>query len=41
MKEVQAWLVMLARLNLLALLGLIVIPFMAGLYLDLVMLPFR
>lgn len=41
LKEVQAWLVMLARLSVLALLGLIVIPFMAGLYLDLVMLPFR
>ncbi|KAL0020826.1 hypothetical protein WJX79_004115 [Trebouxia sp. C0005] len=40
-KEVQAWLVMLARLSLLALVGLIVVPFMAGLYLDLVMLPFR
>lgn len=40
-KEAQAWLVMLARLSLLALLALVVIPFMAGLYLDLVMLPFR
>ena len=40
-REGQAWLASLARLTLLALLGLILIPFMAGLYLDLVMLPFR
>ena len=39
--ELQGWLLKLARLGLLAFLTLIVIPFMAGLYLDLVMLPFR
>lgn len=39
--ELQGWLLTLARLGLLAFLTLIVIPFMAGLYLDLVMLPFR
>ena len=41
MREVWGWLLTLARLTLLAFLTLIVIPFMAGLYLDLVMLPFR
>lgn len=41
MTELQGWLVTAARLGLLAFLTLIVVPFMAGLYLDLVMLPFR
>lgn len=41
MTELQGWLITSARLGLLAFLTLIVIPFMAGLYLDLVMLPFR
>ena len=39
--ELQGWLLTLARLGLLAFLTLVVIPFMAGLLLDLVMLPFR
>lgn len=41
LREVQGWFVMLIRLTVLALLGVIIIPFMAGLYLDLVMLPLR
>ena len=39
--ELRGWLLTLARLGLLAFLTLIVIPFMAGLYVDAVMLPFR
>ena len=41
LRELQGWLLTLARLGFLAFLTLIIIPFMAGLYLDLVMLPFR
>lgn len=41
LRELLGWLLTLARLSLLAFLTLIVIPFMVGLYLDLVMLPFR
>ncbi len=41
LREVQGWMVTAARLTVLAFLGLILIPFMAGLYLDLVMLPLR
>ncbi|KAL3131681.1 hypothetical protein ABBQ38_007973 [Trebouxia sp. C0009 RCD-2024] len=41
LRELWGWLLTLVRLTLLAVLTLIVIPFMAGLYLDLVMLPFR
>ena len=39
--EVQDWLAMLIRTTAMAFLGLIVVPFMAGLYLDLVMMPLR
>ena len=39
--ELQGWLVTAVRVGVLAFLTLIVIPFMAGLYLDLIMLPFR
>ena len=39
--EVQGWLVTLVRLTVLSFLGLIIVPFIAGLYLDLVMMPLR
>ena len=41
LKEAAGWLLTLARVGLLGCLGLVVIPFMAGLYLDMVMLPLR
>lgn len=40
-KQMAAWLVTLARVGVLGCLGLVVIPLMAGLYLDMVMLPLR
>ena len=40
-KQMAAWLVTLARVGLLGFLGLVVIPFMAGLWIDMVMLPLR
>lgn len=39
--EAAAYCAVLARLGLLSFLGLIVVPLMAGLYLDMVMLPLR
>ena len=40
-RELQGWVTASVRVGALAFLTLIVIPFLAGLYLDLVMLPFR
>lgn len=40
-REAATWLLTLGRVAILGVLGLVVVPFMAGLYLDMVMLPLR